>query len=297
MPHACNQPEAGRANEQDTQQNQRHDLTKDKAYLQAQLADMLDAMTAESFDEEKISSLLAALDKVDPLPEENACDPEKHYAALLKKYAARSKTPAFAPANTEHTSSRKQRRFAASKILPIAAAFLIVLGLTSQAFGFNLFESFIRWTAEIFQLDSGGAQYASLGTNPLEEYESRSYDSVEALLKDFQVSGPLLPTEVPEGMEVTKVEAGNIRSGVRFFVNWRKDSEYINLKLGQDPSNNQMIEKDLAGVESVRVNGIDYYFAMDKSTVKVVWANGNFEGRLTSNLSRKQVEAVIKSIK
>ena len=297
MPHACNQPEAGRANEQDTQQNQRHDLTKDKAYLQAQLADMLDAMTAESFDEEKISSLLAALDKVDPLPEESACDPEKHYAALLKKCAARSKTPAFAPANTEHTSSRKQRRFAASKILPIAAAFLIVLGLTSQAFGFNLFESFIRWTAEIFQLDGGGAQYASLGANPLEKEEIRSYDSVEALLKDFQVSGPLLPTEVPEGMKVTKVEAGNIRSGVRFFVNWQKDSEYINLKINQDISRSQKIEKDTAGIEAVRINGIEYYFAMDKGTVKVIWANGDFEGRLTSNLSREQVEAVIKSIK
>ena len=178
---------------------------------------------------------------------------------------------------------------------------LVLLFATSaQAFHFNVFDLFARWTSEIFHLDNRPAAVAQVTRNPLVDREERTYDSVEDMLSEFGITAPLFPTWVPERFTSPEISAANIESGLRLYISYTGDGTgaFLKIKANQiHPTNVKDIEKDPSVTVSKQINSTHYYFMSDvEGREKVIWQNGEFECNITGTITRDEMEQIISSI-
>ena len=266
--------------------------------LTDELIDLLDNASETEFDSERFDSLLSALDKDDPLPDSDAFDAKK---GLERFYERRN--DAFAAdresAATSSISSSRPKHRRLPRLFLIAAVLVLLVASSAQAFHFNVFDLFARWTSEIFHLDNRPAAVAQVTRNPLAENEMRIYDSVEDMLSEFGITAPLLPTWVPERFTSPEISVANIESGLRLYVTYYADNESLLKKKASqvNTSNLKDVEKNRSDSVSKHINGRLYYFMSDvEGAEKVIWQNGEFECNITGTVTRDEMEQIISSI-
>ena len=265
--------------------------------LTDELIDLLDSASEMEFDGERFDSLLGALDKDDPLPDPDAFDAKK---GLERFYERRS--DAFAAdresAATSSISSSRPNHRRLPRLFLIAAVLVVLFASSAQAFHFNVFDLFARWTSEIFHLDNRPAAVAQVTRNPLADREERTYDSVEDMLLEFGITAPLLPTWVPERFTSPEISAANIKSGLRLFISYVDNESFLKIKANQvHPTNAKDIEKDSLNAVPKQINGTLYYFLSDvDGAEKVIWQNGEFECQIVGTATRDEMEQIISSI-
>ena len=266
--------------------------------LTDELIDLLDSASETEFDSERFDSLHGALDTTDPLPDPDAFDAKK---GLERFYERRS--DAFAAdresAATSSISSSRPNHRRLPRLFLIAAVLVLLFATSAQAFHFNVFDLFARWTSEIFHLDNRPAVVAQVARNPLAEREERTYDSVEDMLSEFGITAPLLPTWVPERFTSPEIGATNAEFGLRLYITYYADNEsLLKIKANQiNPANVKDIEKDASITESLWIDSTHYFFVSDADgREKVIWQNGEFECRITGTVTRDEMEQIISSI-
>lgn len=267
--------------------------------LMDELIDLLDNASETEFDSERFDSLLGALDSSDPLPDPDAFGAKK---GLERFYERRS--DAFAAdresAATSSISSSRPNHRRLPKLLLIAAVLVVLFASSAQAFHFNVFDLFARWTSGIFHLDNRPAAVAQVTRNPLERNEVRTYDSVEDMLSEFGITAPLLPTWIPERFTDPEISAANIESGLRLYISYTGDGteSFLKIKANQTSlTNAKDIEKDSLDAAPKQINGTLYYFLSDVGgREKVIWQNGEFECNITGTVTRDEMEQIISSI-
>lgn len=265
--------------------------------LTDELIDLLDNASETEFDSERFDSLLGALDKDDPLPDPDAFDAQKGLERFYKRHSDAFAADRESAATSSISSSRPNHR-RLPRLFLIAAVLVLLFASSAQAFHFNVFDLFARWTSEIFHLDNRPAAVAQVTRNPLVDREERTYDSVEDMLTEFGITAPLFPTWVPERFAAPEIGASYASSGLRFYTSYGDNESFLMIKAVQtNPINSKDVEKDQAEAESKHINGTLYYFLSDVGGAeKVIWQNGEFECEIVGIVTQDEMEQIISSI-
>lgn len=264
--------------------------------LSDELIDLIDHANEQEFDSDRLYAVLAALDQDDPLPDSDTLDARK---ALARFNQRNQKTFAegeeSAATGSISSLSRLKRRL--PRLLLIAAVLVMLFATTAQAFHFNIFDLFARWTSDIFNFDTAPTEVAQITRNPLAEGETRTYDSVEDMLNDFGITAALFPTWIPERFEEKRISAVNALSGLRLYADYVTNDSYLNIIVSKVPTSNAKdVEKDLNEIESLWINDNRFYFLCDQGFEKVIWQNGEFECLIYGTVTRDEMEQIISSI-
>lgn len=299
MSDASKEPVHGRIGETPTPIPRHADMGDETLNRMAdELDDILNETTADSFDEDKLNTLLAAFSDELPLPDAGAVDAD---AALERFYARKAANDA----NKETTSAA--RRFNSShlhrskrgilKTVLIAAALMALIFLTSvQAFGFDFFGLIARWSSEVFGFQSKPTAVATITRNPLAPNEERSYDSVQAMLDDFGITAPLFPTWVPERFGFPTVYARNVEYGVRLYAEYESGNNTLLIVASElDRGDMRTTEVD-ANANPYWVNDAVFYFMSDTASEKATWYNSDFECQIYGTVSRDELKQIVSSI-
>lgn len=198
-------------------------------------------------------------------------------------------------ATEESVSPRKHFRTARKIALIAAVLILIISAVAVPAFG-NIFEMFAQWTSQIFHMDI--AQEATIGHNDMVIGESRTYDTPEEMLADFDIRGQLLPTWIPDGFELAECKATYTDIGLKFEICYGNlgkylDFQYVTLNSQLDSID---VEKSLFDVTFRTWGGIRHYQISDTTLEKIVWNNGELECRAVGNVDAKSLQKVVASI-
>lgn len=265
-----------------------------KERLQDELADLLLQPSEEDIDSGKLDALLAALDEIDPVPEDEILDTEESLKCFHERYA--SLFPTVEEPSAEASPEKKHFHFTAFKFAAVAAALVFVLGTVAQAFGLNLWGAVARWNSDVFRFRSEEVPYATVRFDPLEEGETASYDTLEEAVEAFGITEPVAPTWLPERFTLTGVTATNESSGVLIYADYQCDNGYFQIRY------NETTDFDLNGLEkeaSVKLysyNGIEYYLMPDMERWKAYWQNGEFECLIAGTVSEQEIKDIIDSI-
>lgn len=267
--------------------------------LTDELIDLLDSASETEFDSERFGSLLGALDSADPLPDPDAFDAQKGLKRFYERHSDAFAADRESAATSSISSSRpKHRRL--PRLFLIAAVLVLLVASSAQAFHFNVFDLFARWTSEIFHLDNRPATVAQVTRNTLAKREELTYDSVEDMLSEFGITAPLLPTWVPERFTDPEISASYADPGLRLYISYTGNGSvsFLKIKANQvNTSNLKDIEKDQSDAELLHIDSKSYYFLSDVGgREKVIWQNGEFECQIVGTATRDEMEQIISSI-
>ena len=299
MPHARKDP-IGRIGD-DLEQIQRYlDQDADPAVqLKDQLADLILSADEQSFDSDQLDALLSALEEQEPFPEEELPNAAESLRAFHQEHASLFSGVEQQSARTsDHLPEKRPVRRKFAVILPLTAAIVILLGsVSAHAMGFDLFGLLARWSSEIFHFAEAPISYAEITKNPLAENEERTYSSPQAMLEDFGITAPLLPTWAPERLGTPKVWATNVSAGLRLYVEYEQGGDSLMIRCNQitkeDP---KTVEKDEKNVVRYAYGGCTYFIAEDITNTKAIWQNGAFECKITGTVSKEEMKQMIRSI-
>lgn len=267
--------------------------------LHDQLANLLFPEDGGEIDGEALDALLDRMEEVCPLPASLSTDPEeglerfrRRYASLLEDEAADA-APDVSPVPEKRHSIKLVAR-----ALPFAAALILLLGtVTAQALGVDVFSALARWTAEIFRLDGGSAPYAAATLHPLEVGEEAAYESLEEAVAAFGIDAPIVPRAIPEGFELVEVRAACWSSGLKISANYESvDGVLQILYIEFAKVDVNALEKEYGRVELYCVEDADHYIFTDLGRRKAEWQNGDFECKISGNISLQDMKAMISSI-
>lgn len=264
--------------------------------LSDELIDLIDHADEQEFDSDRLDSILDVLDQDNLGSDSDALDAQK---ALDRFYQRNQKTftegEESAATGSISSLSRLKRRL--PRLLLIAAILVMLFATTAQAFHFNFFDLFARWTYDIFNFDTAPTEVAQITRNPLAEGETRTYDSVEDMLNDFGITAALFPTWIPERFEVKEVHAANKQPGLRLYVDYADSDNNLHMIASKVSASNQKdVEKDYLHPVAKTINGEKYYFITDQDYEKVIWQNGEFECNITGTVTRDEMEHIISSL-
>ena len=267
--------------------------------LQDRLADLLYPSDGGEIDVEALDSLLEQMEAVSPLPASLSTDPEESLKQFRRRYASVIET---ANAGTvEDISAVPEKRHSNRlfvRVLPFAAALMLLLSsITAQAFGMNVFSVIARWTAEIFRLDGGSTPYATVSLRPLAVDEEATYQSLEEAMEAFGIRAPLAPKEIPERFELVEVTATCRKAGILIYADYQSEDEEFQIRYNEvEVQEFNTLEKEDSIIFSFLAGGIEHKLISDLGRHKAIWRNGDFECKITGDLSERELKTIIDSI-
>lgn len=267
--------------------------------LQDQLADLLYPSDGGEIDVEALDSLLEQMEAVSPLPASLSTDPEESLKQFRRRYASVIET---ANAGTAEDISAVPEKRHSNKLfvraLPFAAALMLLLSsITAQAFGMNVFSVIARWTAEIFRLDGGSTPYATVSLRPLEIDEEVLYKSLEEAVEAFGIHAPLAPKEIPERFDLLEVRAANRESGILIYADYQSEDGEFQIRYNEAAEQEfNTLERENSFMATYVAGGIEHKLVSDLGRQKATWRNGDFECKITGDLSEQELKTIIDSI-
>lgn len=280
-----------------TETNSEHLEEKTKEELLDDLADWMEELDENNYDEERLDAILAALDRVDPITEEipsveeSLADFHQRYQQLLSE--AEDSQKAAVPAG------RSKFRFRKLSVAALAAVLLVGCAVTAQASGVVDFQDLLaRWTSSDFTFSDVKTEYAMVGAHPLAEGERKEYDSLQAALDDFEVTGHVAPSKILEGFTLEEAYAEMTKYGVKFQAIYAApDGRKYKVNLTEyDSAKRPQVETNAPDAEVYTVDGINYYLSIDRTLEKAIWLNGELQGLLYGEISRQELTELIDSI-
>lgn len=267
--------------------------------LTENLENLLGQDSEKDFNVDKLDGLLIELDAADPISDAAAFDAEaglrRFHERLSAQEAGEGKPSAARSFDSSASQHPKHRAF--KPVLIAAALATLLLMTTAQAFHLNLFDLFARWSSELFGYSTTEAPVAEITRNPLTRGEERAYGSVQEMMDEFGVTAPLFPTWVPERFGEPTVHALNILMGLQLYVDYSTDAGALHVRaFTVEEKNLRDTQVNADGADSSRINGADYYFMSDNRAEKVIWRNGEFECRISGDVTREELEQIVSSI-
>lgn len=268
--------------------------------LQDQLADLLYPSDGGEIDAEALDALLEQMEAVSPLPASLSTDSEEGLKRFRRRYASiveAADTGAKAEASPAPVKRRSIKPIA--RALPFAAALVLLFGtMTAQALGVNVFSTIARWTAEIFRLDGGSVPYATVTARPLEVGEEAAYESLEAAVEAFGINAPIVPKEIPERFELVQVTAACHKMGILIYADYKSEDGELQIRYNevaaQEFNTLERENEDIVG--SYMKSGIEHGLISDLGRQKATWQNGDFECKITGDISKQEIKKMIDSI-
>ena len=259
---------------------------------------LLDQVTEEYADIDRIEAVLAALNEVDPLPDPEAFDAQQGLRRFHERLAAREAAKDESAARRSmpsrlHHSVHRFARF----VLIAATCALITAGISVQAFRWNFFEVFVHWTSELLHFNEESVPHAHSTKNPLKKGEERVYASVQEMLDDFGIADPLCPAWIPERFTELEIKASYTALGLHLYGDYISANEYLTIKASEVAQDNSWdTVKNSSEADVMPIHGVSYYLLSSEAGEKSVWQNGTFECRVYGSVTREEMERIVSSI-
>ena len=253
-----------------------------------QLENRLDRLTgqpAEDMNEEEIENILNLLDTLKPLPGGKAFNPEEAFERLERDYldnpekleqaseeadraelkaALREKAMDSADSAERKAASGKHRRFRVLKNIGIAAAIMILIfsGLNLATYATvrkGLFDLIINRKNTMSNMYVGEGDMG-MEHEVVEKEKYTSWDDVPDEIKE----GVLLPTYIPDGMELEEIEVmGSKPHRLELkYMDLEGKNRYIDISIRQfddEAIKDQITNPDAEYLDYKKNNDIEYY--------------------------------------
>lgn len=202
-----------------------------------------------------------------------------------------TRNPRKHPQRTRNFKPRSHR------VATIAAVLLLCLfttSVTTAAFGFDWWDSFIRWTSETL----GFVDASDKAVEP---------ETVPEILQELQDVfldlgyGPwnLTPTYLPVGFDEGEIMTSTTEQYSTILCQITDGSEYILLQYrlyGSNALGNAAYEKDLDDPEIYVAGGIQHYITTNMGKYKAVWKTGEIECGIFEVKDKNELYRIIDSI-
>lgn len=221
--------------------------------------------------------------------DEITSDFSDQFSEINKNKNTISTYPKIIPKKRKNSSHLLTR---AASVAAIISVILLVGTVTAYAMGFNLWSVIAQWTDETFNFaPSKQIEEPEIKYKPQLEYNSLS----EALTaNDIRV--PLVPKWMPEGFEQTELKV-HCQPFVSFCATYSCEDKIIYININQNYCNDMnTYQKDGEPVTELVDSGITHYIMSNLELNKVIWINGSFECSISGDISKEELEKMIRSI-
>lgn len=197
----------------------------------------------------------------------------------------------------------RRRRLSLKGAGLIAAVLVCVFSLAACSVGGigRFFQMVGKWTSEVFTFENAykGEIPQEIGTNAPQPQEDVQYSRIEDALAAYGITEKVVPTKLPEGLEIETVEVIPFESNnsVNFCALYQSDMSYLILQIRQIASqHDEKFEKDEGEVAKYIRDGIPHYFYENVGSSCITWFNGNLECVIDTDLPKDCLIAVVDSI-
>lgn len=205
------------------------------------------------------------------------------------------------PAKMFHKS--RHRKFSLRGAGLIAAVLVCVFSLAACSVGGigRFFQMVGKWTSEVFTFENAykGEIPQEIGTNAPQPQENVQYSRIEDALAAYGITEKVVPTKLPEGLEIETVEVIPFESNnsVNFCALYQSDTNYLMLQVRQlADQHDEKFEKSEGEVAKYIRDGIPHYFYENVGSSCITWFNGNLECVIDTDLPKDCLIAVVDSI-
>lgn len=182
------------------------------------------------------------------------------------------------------------------RTMTAAAAVLAVIFLgtvTAKAFGFDVWEAVVEWTAETFHICIGDRK----DSNEPGKADALPYASLEEALEKAGVTTKLAPTWIPEGYELTEITVEDTPVQKNYFALYQSDQGYIKITIWEYLNTYPVFLEQSDGLlETYEMMGIRYYLFHNHEQVKAAWIRDKYECYISGNLTIEELKLMIDSI-
>ncbi len=197
----------------------------------------------------------------------------------------------------------RRRRLSLKGAGLIAAVLVCVFSLAACSVGGigRFFQMVGKWTSEVFTFENAykGEIPQEIGTNAPQPQEDVQYSRIEDALAAYGITEKVVPTKLPEGLEIETVEVIPFESNnsVNFCALYQSDTNYLMLQVRQlADQHDEKFEKSEGEVAKYIRDGIPHYFYENVGSSCITWFNGNLECVIDTDLPKDCLIAVVDSI-
>lgn len=272
-------------------QSQRGQPDKSREDLLDDLADLLEGLDTET-DVDALEACLQELEQYGELAPD--FDETQALNDLYKKYESYE----LVSSNTEtpkpsERKSGKSKAFRYTARIAVIAAIIGSLIAGAQAVGIDIFEIIARWTSGQFYLERTNDPQTQVSGSPSEG----EYQSLQEALDAYGIQAALAPTYLPEGAVLESINLHEMKDSPMFTAFYKVPDGQLSIRIrqGADAPLSE-VEKDADAVDIYPIKEITHYIMQDIARQKAVWHNGTWECRITGDISREDLLAMIDSI-
>jgi len=199
----------------------------------------------------------------------------------------------------EPESGKASKKIAAPwvrRMIAVAAvvALVVFIPITAKAFGLeDIWNVIAYWAKETFSFVSGEDTEIS-EPDPTHKEE---YSSLQELLADYNRDTSVLPTWIPEGFILEKVEQDitPVQEIYRALYLYNNHSFEIRI-IFYTAKENQSYEISEDPLEIYSCTARDYYIFENMDNLQAIWYTDTYEANISGNLSLDVIKAMIDSI-
>ena len=179
----------------------------------------------------------------------------------------------------------------------LASDFLFCADLMAvvQTAGFDLWGILARWTGADFSFvrpDDPPSSASDFSSG--DQYE---FDSLTDALTAYGNTLPLAPTRFPDGAVLKELYVVPELSSFLFYAFYTLPSGTLAITLRQvEESPFSTVETNEETVSPYIAGGIEHHIIFDVGGIKAEWYNGNWECRITGDMTYRELTAMIDSI-
>lgn len=222
----------------------------------------------------------------------------------LRLYSSDNLGDKEAKSDSPKELQKARRRRLSLKGAGLTAAVLVcVFSLAACSVGGigRFFQMVGKWTSEVFTFENAykGEIPQEIGTNAPQPQENVQYSRIEDALAAYGITEKVVPTKLPEGLEIETVEVIPFErnNSVNFCALYQSDTNYLMLQVRQlADQHDEKFEKSEGEVAKYIRDGIPHYFYENVGSSCITWFNGNLECVIDTDLPKDCLIAVVDSI-
>jgi hypothetical protein len=185
------------------------------------------------------------------------------------------------------------------RLIAVAAVMVVLFGmLTAQAFGFPIFQSIARWTADIFTFNGNVAPPSN--DISIELPPDVDYGSLQEALDDIGVTLQLVPTWIPDGFVQSQLTITQISELLLLdaYFEYEEQSFSISVTIYLVPQEGvaQFHEINHDSVSRHEINEIVHYVMSNYERNVAIWMNENAEVAIQGDITEADLLRMINSI-
>lgn len=201
----------------------------------------------------------------------------------------------YAP-EPEAIRSAKPARPWLRRLIAAAAALVLILCIpvTARALGWDeLWDVVARWAKETFSFVRGDLEQVS---EPSPTYDGE-YTSLQDLLKRSNRPYDMVPTWIPDGFVLEKVEKDVTPEQEVYQALYKNGSREVKLNFKTFTYGNSWNVEIEDSIEIQRESGIEYYIFSNLDKIQVIWIDESYECMISGDISLEEAKQMINSIK